>query len=226
MKLTFKRNDTNDCSLSQWNGVTVILRDSEAFGELDVMFTGHSNSGKAIFARLIPDYNIKVVSSGFYEAGNTIQATGKTEDDKSVFFTPGLINNYVYVSNHSFGNIGCLPLIKSEFYLTQMADYSYKCIGVEDPSLIKGFTSQFNPSLIEYTTTLGLNVGELLFSEYWGKQFTVEVVKVNSWNTGLGRNTRSGEVGPINLSAFHRNEDVIRNKQSSYIHLFSLRQST
>lgn len=224
MKMNFIRgDDENNTSISKWNGITVILRESNAFGELDVMFTGISKSGKAILAKLIPDHANKITSGGFGASCGDIKAIGKDSEGTLIQFTPGLLSGYVHVANTGYGTIR-LPLLKGIFYTTEMSDFSHKCIGVDDPSLLLGF-NQYNAELLQYIQTLKLVPNEKLFSEKWGRQLTVQVDKVTSWCTGIGHNVLTGEEVSISLNEFHRSDDEVRNKQATYITLFNIRQS-
>jgi hypothetical protein len=159
MLLEFKkgRDKTKTATIAHWEGVVILLPTGE-IGNIDVMFTGVSKSGKAIFAK--PVEGTKVESEGFTTLGSMC-CTGATSIDGKIHFTPGLLNPVVYSANYATSSkTGCLdfPVLSGIFYIEKYQGRDV-CIGVDDPSLLSDFINH-NKQYNDFVSKYGFKVGQ------------------------------------------------------------------
>lgn len=162
MLLEFKkgRDATKTASVAHWNNIVILLPTGE-IGEIDVMFTGVSKSGKTIFAK--PVEGTKVESEGFSTFGSMC-CTDARSIDGNIDFTPGLLNSHIYSADHT-GNskTGCLdfPMLSDLFYIDKYKGRDV-CIGVDDPSLLSAFIS-YNKQYNDFVSMYGFKIGQHRF---------------------------------------------------------------
>lgn len=138
MKLNFNKGN-NEASVAKWNNIVVLLTSGET-GEQEVMFTGVSKSGKALFAKLADGVKVNA-PEGVRSTGSMCCEYGHGLDENNIEydFTPGLMHRYLYISRYepSFPQF-TTPAIGGIYYLTQYKG-DWKVAGVDDPSLLNDF---------------------------------------------------------------------------------------
>lgn len=134
MILTFEKSNLpgRTASLAKW-GRTVVILPTGQVGDVDVMFTGVSSKGTTLFAQIVTKRSIKVVSNGFLETKDNIDAYFR-DNGKVIYFTPGLLRDFIYYSSMSHSGCVSSPSLSGIFYL-EIHKGRLVSKGVEDPSL-------------------------------------------------------------------------------------------
>lgn len=143
MILNFKSSNNPNIhnSISKWRGIIVIL-DSQIIGDIDVMFTGTTSKGSAVFAT--PVIGTKVYSKdGFMRFSNHVVSIAKetTNSSKPCTFSAGHIKNQLYIADEKFAKFRNIPLLRLGGYYYITKGYKSRCIGVDDPSMLLKFAS-------------------------------------------------------------------------------------
>lgn len=189
MKLNFTRgrnwSEEKPTTISSWNGIVVMLNSGEE-GEVDIMFTGTSRTGNALFAKIVA--GIKVQSKGFSTSGSMCCTTAAFTDEKGILqtFTPGLLNMHIHSADNINVNMGCVykPSLAGIYYV----DYyrgKLVAIGVDDPSLFSAFVADHNKQYKEFKETHTLIVGKKYVIKAYTGYEEATFIKPHNWDYGV-----------------------------------------
>ncbi len=167
----------------------IVFADFTQAGTFDVMFTGVSKTGNALFATRIPEQGVRKVDiSGFSIRGSMCStSTGaKDEDGEFVFVYPGKMDRCLFVADHI--NTSIQPVVGGWMYVN-MFKGNWRGCGVEDIHLLRQFTLEHAPGYKEKLKALSPRVGQTyMMVAYCGdKQYCTITEEGESWSKAKAR---------------------------------------
>lgn len=161
MRINFIKNTKGEGVIGTHPTGLVILPDFTDAGTFDVMFTGVSKSGKALFCTKIPEEGVKKVETkrGFTMSGSMCSTSAGATDEtgKFVLVYPGKLNQHLFVANHMTTTVR--PTVAGKLY-AGIYKGEWRCCGVEDIWLFSAFTLEHAPGYKQRLEDLTPRVGQ------------------------------------------------------------------
>ncbi len=182
----------------------VVLPDFTDTGTFDVMFTGVSKSGKALFCTKIPEEGVKKVQTkdGFSARGGMCSTSAGATDEtgKFVLVYPGKIGQHLFVANHLTTSTS--PTVAGTLYAS-IYKGEWRGCGVEDIWLLSAFTLEHAPGYKQRLEDLTPRVGQSYeMTTYDGSKAYCKVIEEGkSWHTAKALHSRLNKEVDIDLCA-------------------------
>jgi hypothetical protein len=164
----------------------VVFADFTDTGTFDVMFTGVSKTGKALFCTKIPQEGVKKVhtKSGFSVRGSMCSTSAGATDEAGAFVMvyPGKLDRCLFVADHLTTSVR--PTVGGTLYVN-MYKGEWRGCGVEDIWLLSALTLEHAPGYKQKLKDLTPRVGQLYeMTTYDGSKVYCEITgEGDNWHT-------------------------------------------
>ena len=186
MLINFVKNTKGEGVIGMHPTGVVVLPDFTDNGTFDVMFTGVSKSGKALFCTKIPEEGVKKVETkrGFSVRGSmcSTSAGATDEDGEFVLVYPGKLDRHLFVADHVTTTVR--PTVAGTLYVNRYKGQWRGC-GVEDIWLFSAFALEYAPGYKQSLKDLTPRVGQLYeMTTYDGSKVYCEITEEGqNWHT-------------------------------------------